>query len=493
MIKVTNLTFSYGEKPLFDGASFTVAGGQRVGLVGPNGSGKTTLFKLLTQKEQPGGGKIEILGNFSWVPQEVKDDQELEESASIRSYLNKAVRRKDFELKKMLGGIGLSSLSLNSKPNKLSGGEKTKLALARALLSEPEILLLDEPTNFMDLDGKKWVIDFLSRYQKTLILVSHDLKLMGKAIDKVLYLNQHTKKIDEYKGNYTKFTKLKAEKEALLKRQIVTEQKRIKRMEESVRKLYRHTSKKGVRQRIILQRRVERAKQGLPGLPKEIRRIKIKLPIPFSAGELPLQAKNISKSFGKNRVFKYLNFSIIKGERIVLIGPNGAGKTTLIKILIGLLKHDTGEVIKSPNLKIGYYSQEFETFDLEKTLLETFMDDCRQSESFARPFLGRFNFLGNKVFQKIGSLSGGEKTRFVIALLAGHNYNLLILDEPTTYLDTLSQRVILEALKEYQGTMIIVSHTQEFIAELNPNKAFLMPENKLVFWSPEILNRVEEV
>ncbi|CAN5287891.1 hypothetical protein BH10PAT1_BH10PAT1_5970 [soil metagenome] len=182
----------------------------------------------------------------------------------------------------------------------------------------------------------------------------------------------------------------------------------------------------------------------------------------------------------------------MRGERIALIGPNGVGKSTFIKILMGFLEADSGTVIKNENLKIGYYSQEFETFDMEKTVVETFTDAVGQSEGFARAFLGRYMLSGNKIYQKVTTLSGGEKTRLAISLLTANNYNLLILDEPTTYLDVLSQRIILEALKEYKGAMLIVSHTPEFIAELNPTRAYIFPDEKTVYWENSLVNKISE-
>jgi ATPase subunit of ABC transporter with duplicated ATPase domains len=176
-----------------------------------------------------------------------------------------------------------------------------------------------------------------------------------------------------------------------------------------------------------------------------------------------------------------------------LIGPNGAGKSTFIKILMDKLLPDSGEVVRNYQLKVGYYSQEFETFDFKQTLLDAFMHETRKDQAFSRAFLGRFNFIGDKVFQKIESLSGGEKTRLSIAILVGVDNNLLILDEPTTYLDVLSQRIILESLKQYEGTMIIVSHESEFLKELKPDKAYLFPEEKMVFWDDELLQKAEEI
>lgn len=493
MIKVSDLSFGFGGTTLFDKAEFSVAKYQKVGLVGLNGSGKTTLLDLLSLNEYPAEGNIKVFGNIGFVPQEVKADPELEQAKSAREYLDPNGLKMDFELKKMLAKLELGDLDLASLPKFLSGGQKTKLALCRALLLEPDLLLLDEPTNFMDIEGKKWVMDFLSHYSKTLILVSHDLDLIDRSIDRILYINQQTKKIEEYKGNYTKFLELKKIKEDLFKKQFVTEQKRVKNMEQGVVRLFANKSKKGVRQRVILQRRLERLKQKLPELPPEVKKIRLVLPEPSNVGAIPIKVIGISKSYGPLKVFKDLNFTIIRGERIALLGPNGAGKSTLIKILNRLLKPDEGQVVCDENLKIGYYSQEFEIFDLNKTLFETITEECRMPDQAARSFLGRFNFRKEKVFQKIATLSGGEKTRLAIALIVGNNNNLLILDEPTTYLDVMSQRIILDALKAYKGTMLVVSHTEEFIKELNPDKAFLIPEGRMELWSEELLERVGEI
>lgn len=491
MVRFSNVTFGFSERPLFEGASFIVGKNQKVGLVGPNGAGKSTLLSLINRYESPKEGNVEVIGSIGYVPQEVKMDKDLENAETVHQYVNEDNLVSDFELKKLFAGLELS-VDFSSKPQKLSGGQKTKLALARALIKKPDILLLDEPTNFMDLAGKKWVSDFLSAYPNTLILISHDLKLMDSAIDKIIAINPQTKQIEEYKGSYTKAMKLREESMALLKRKIIVEQKHIKKMEESVQKLWRNTSKKGVRQRVILQRRVERLKQSLPELPAEVRAIKVDLPEPARIGELAIKVSNVSKSFADKNVLNNVNFSIQRGERIALIGPNGSGKSTFLKIITDRLSPDDGEVIKNDGLNYGYYSQEFETFDFNKTVLNTFIDATDKEEGYARSFLGRYMFLGNKVFQRVETLSGGEKTRLSIACLTGRNYNLLILDEPTTYLDVLSQRVILESLKEYKGAMIIVSHTPEFVKELNPSRALLLPENRFTFWSEEFLHKVNQ-
>jgi len=493
MIRATNISFSYGEKPILTNASFMVGNNQKIGLVGPNGAGKSTLFNLIAQKEFPEAGNIEVQGIVELVPQEVKRDSILEYAQSIRSYVDCTGQREDFELRRILDGLEAADLSLDSKPLNLSGGQKTKLAIARALLLEPDILLLDEPTNFLDTAGKKWVMNFLASYTKTVVIISHDLPLLNQAIDKVLLINTHSHAIDEYTGNYQNYLKLKKERDELLKRQIINEQKHIARMKEGLSKMVRFTSAKGVRQRTMLKKRIAKLEESLPELPREIKAIKLRLPLPAHVGELPIMIKDIFKSYGNRPILYDVTLSIRRAERVALIGPNGAGKSTFIKIAMGLLEPDKGQVIKDYNLKIGYYSQEFEQFDFAQNLFDFMTDKTHQPEGVVRAILGKFMFSGPKIYQTIATLSGGEKTRLAIALLLADNNNLLILDEPTTYLDVISQRVILESLKAYTGAMLVVSHTPDFIRELKPSRALFLPSNRIEYWEDEMAQRVGEM
>ena len=486
MILGRNIHYGFGKEPIFDGADFYVDKNQKVGLVGANGAGKSTLFKLINGEEIPEMGKLQVDGAVLSVPQEVKYDEWMEKAKSVREYLTKSADGKpladkeDYELLRILSKLELGQFDLDNPPLHMSGGQKTKLAIARALVAEPDILLLDEPTNFLDTAGKEWVMNFLGRYPKTLMVISHDLNLLDSKIDKVLEINLQTRQIDEYAGNYSSYTKLKGEKEALLVRQVHVQERHIIQMKKGWLKMSHVKSEKGVRQKLQLEKRIAQMEESLPAMPAEAKRIKIKLPDPVWVGQVPLMAEHISKAYGTKKVLGDVSFDIKRGERIALMGPNGAGKSTLIKILMEMVTPDSGEMIKDDKLKIGYYSQEFETFDFEKNLMETMRDHCSFPEQVIRSHLVRFLFSGDKVFQKIGSLSGGEKTRLSIATLLVQTYNLLILDEPTTYLDVLSQRLILEALKAYQGAMLIVSHTPEFIEGLKPERKFLLPESRWI-------------
>jgi len=489
MIQAKNITFSHVGEPLYTDASFSVPKGKKSGLVGLNGSGKSTLFSLLLKQEWPEEGIIRTEGTIVLVPQEVKTDPIQNKSKTIREYLLTAKKHPDATFAKMLANLELADVSLDECPSDLSGGQKTKLSILHALLLDPDILLLDEPTNFLDLAGKRWVMHMLASYKKTLMVVSHDLDLLDRALDKIVYINKQTKQFEEYTGNYTKFKKLKADKDANLTRYIKNEEQKIAKMKKSVEILRKSNVEKVIHQRLRLEKRLETMQANLPALPKEIVKISLVLPEPAPIGEIALAVKNVSKSYEDNQVLKDITFSMRRGERYALIGHNGTGKTTLIKMIMQLSAPTNGSVVVDERAKIGYYSQEFETFDMEDTLFHFVCEWSGKYEHQVRPFLARFMFQGNVLKQSLKTLSGGEKTRLAIALLMLENYNFLVLDEPTTYLDMLSQRVILEALKKYKGTMLVVSHTPEFLQELKINKALLLPEEKVVYWDSSLAAR----
>lgn len=493
MIKLTDVSFSYGYAPVLQGVSFLVAPGKKVGIVGPNGAGKSTLFKLLTQSEFPRDGKVEITGTLAMVAQEVKYDPAFQSATSIDAYVDPAHTHSDAEINRILNGLEFDRQTAATNLMDLSGGQKTKLALARAFLQAPDILLLDEPTNFLDEAGKKWVMHFLGEYKKTVLIVSHDLKLLDHHISQVLYVNPHTHTIDRYSGNYSAFVKTKQQQDELLQRQFKNQQQHIKRMEAGLVNLRKFTSKKGVHQRVMQERKIERLKDKLPDVPAELATIKVNFPTPPPVGELPIRAEHISKAYGDNLILDDVSIYLKRGERLALIGPNGVGKTTLIKILTKTIAPDSGQAIHNDNLRLGYYSQEFQTFSEDETLEYTVAKTCKIEPHSVYNYLRRFLFPRERMHQLIATLSGGEKTRLAIALLMLQPYNLLILDEPTTYLDVMSQRIILEALKDYQGALLLVSHTKEFVSELKPQRVLILPENKTLIWTPDLGEKVTEI
>lgn len=491
MISVSKVSFSYGYEPVLQNVTFAISKGKKVGIVGPNGAGKSTLLKLLTKQEFPTDGKVTITGVLAYVPQEVKKDPLLSKAKDLYEYVNPAGKVGQAAITKVLDGLEFEWQKAGTDLAAMSGGQKTKLALARAFLAKPDILLLDEPTNFLDEAGKKWVMNFLKNFPNTVLMVSHDLPLLDQHIQQVLFVNPQTRTVDVFSGNYTKFTKTKQQQDEHTLRQVKVQQKHIKRLESAVAKIKQTDN--AVRQRVVLQRRVARMKDALPEAPQEMRKFSVKFPPPLLVSQVPLAAYHLNKSFAGRPVIQDLNLVLKRGERLALIGPNGVGKSTLIKMLTGKLQPDSGLVDPSGQLSLGYYSQEFVTFDENKTLEQVVRETNRLPFNSIYGFLGRFLFSKDRLNQRISTLSGGEKTRLSIALLMLEPHNLLILDEPTTYLDVLSQRIILEALKEYAGTMILVSHTKEFVSELKPDRALLLPEGKLVFWDDSLLEKVTEV
>lgn len=490
MIICKDMSFTYGYEPVFDHVNFSIGRNEKVGIVGPNGAGKSTLFRLLTRQELPADGTLVIEGKLALVPQEVKYDPALSTAQSIYDYVDTDHTHDKHVVHKILSGLEFDWQQECGPLDALSGGQKTKLALARAFLEKPEILLLDEPTNFLDQAGKQWVMNFLGAYPHALLVVSHDLNLLNKHIRRVLFLNPHTHAIETYTGNYSAFVKTKKQHDKLIIRQITNEKKHIARMEKGLVNLRKFTSKKGVHQRVMQERKIERIKDKLPEVPQELKAFKAKFPEPSPVGQVPLRVRRISKSFGGHVVLNDLSFEIMRGERFSLIGPNGAGKSTLIKILTQTIPPENGEVIASESLNLGYYSQENEKLDGEKTIIQTIQQEHTLSDTKIPGFLMRFLFSPERLKQKVGTLSGGEKTRLSIALLMTHPYNVLILDEPTTYLDVMSQRIILEALKAYTGSLLLVSHTEEFVSELKPNRVLLLPEQKMCYWSTDLLDKV---
>lgn len=487
MILAKNISYSYSRLPIYNDSSFSIVKGEKVALVGPNGAGKSTLFKLLMKEDHVTNGSLQVVGKVGYVPQEIKHDPILEAAVDIQTYIDPEFKKQSYELMIMLSSLEVNA-ELEDVPRTLSGGQRTKLALLRAIIEEPDILLLDEPTNFLDIEGKRYIMEFLSEYPNTLIVISHDISLLDRHIEKVIAINPMTKTIEEYKGNYSKYVKLKGINEESLKKRVENDQREIGRMKKSLQKMARMSSEKGARARANVQTRINRMTDALPELPKEIAHIKFTLPEPIHTSEIPISAKEIGKSYGEDVILSDVTISIRRGERIALYGPNGAGKSTFIKILMGRTLPDEGEVIKDEKLHIGYYSQEFETFDFSKTILETVESVCDLPLTQVRPVLSKFNFLRERIYQEVGTLSGGEKTRLSIALLMLQSYNLLILDEPTTYLDIQSQKIILEALKTYKGAMLFVSHTEEFVEGLSPSRIMLLPENKIKHWIPKDIN-----
>ena len=327
-------------------------------------------------------------------------------------------------------------------------------------------------------------MEFLGSYRGSLLIISHDLDLLDRSINKILRLNEFTHKLEEYKGNYSSYIKLAGDALALMERTKTQQEREITRLRKTSEKLRGYGATR-VSQRIAVDKRIATLEVSKPILPQTSRRIKIDFPVRQQSGQIVLRADRLAKRYGTKEVFRNMSFQVERGQRLVVVGLNGAGKTTLLRTLLGITSLDTGTVSMGDRVRIGYYAQENEGLDYDKTLLSEATDVLPEDPRRVRSILGRFLFSGSRVFQQVGTLSGGEKTRLALAKMVLAGPNLLVLDEPTTHLDMLSRDIIGEALGNYNGTIIAVTHDVEFVRYLQPDTLLLMPEGRTMFYKTE--------
>lgn len=504
MITISNISLSKGERDILKNISLFLGQGEKIGLVGVNGAGKSTLLKLIAGIEEPDEGEIHFSGTMSYLSQEVhkeigkdslsKIDGE-EYRLSIGEYLivERGIEVDEWEINKLLNHMNMADKNSNSILKELSGGQKIKVELIRILLEKTDILILDEPTNFLDIPSAQWLMSYLSSYPNAVLVVSHDLRLMNRGISKIWYLNEREKNVEVYRGNYDQFLKQMGEREELLVKTLKAQERKAKSIYESAKTLAGRGSTKekmkAARKFELAEKEKEKAKAIAEKLVKS-KKIKIAIPTPHNCSRLVLKVEDISKEYIKGtKVLKSISFEVEKREKFAIIGKNGAGKTTLLKILAGKLPPSSGKYTWGAGTSVGYYSQEYEDLNYSQTVLEN-VYGLDWGDMDRRSFLGRFLLTGNMVNQKIKTLSGGEKTRLALAKLFAGRYNVLLLDEPTTYLDPDSQKLLLEALKEYKGTIIMVSHEPEFVRKLGIDKVLLMPEEKYSYFKVEYIDLV---
>ena len=528
MLQVTNILLAYGPRLVLDNVSFTVAPGEKAGLIGVNGAGKSSLLKIVARVQEADGGTVMLPRSFGYLSQDVAHESSVAEGMTVRDFiysstgLDTAINEyerlshkiaevaddatlatllKHFEqaqdaldrlgyydadarAEQLISGLNLGGVTLERQVSTLSGGQKTKLALVRLLFQAPDLLLLDEPTNFLDVDATGWLMDFLDRYQGALLIISHDLDLLDHSINKVLRLNEFTHKLEEYKGTYSNYITLAGDALALMERTKAQQEREIARLRKTSQKLRGYGATR-VSQRIAMDKRIATLEASKPELPQNSKRIKIDFPMRQQSGQLVLRADHLSKRYGSKEIFKNISFQIEREQRLVVVGLNGAGKTTLLRTLLGITPLDRGTVTMGDRVRLGYYAQENEGLDYDNTLLSEATAILPDDSKRVRSVLGRFLFSGSRVFQEVGTLSGGEKTRLALAKMVLDGPNLLILDEPTTHLDVLSRGIIGEALGNYHGTIIAVTHDVEFVRYLQPDTLLLMPEGKLMLYKTE--------
>ncbi len=535
MLHVNDLTVYRGHRLVLDKADFVLGQGQKAGLVGVNGAGKTTLLKTITGLLKPDEGQINAPQRVGYLPQEVTSDIAFPSGGTVGDYvlsglngyqsMNRAMRRllnqmenvtgsklnhlitrygeleaafdqrgyytAQHKAERLIAHLGLGNLALDREMCTLSGGQKTRLALARVLLAKPDLLLLDEPTNFLDVQVTGWFMDFLRHYAGTVLIVSHDLELLDHSIDKVLHLNEFTHKVEGYQGNYSAYVTQRTQQAETAQRTFTRKQREITRLRETAAQLKTvGRTKSSHRRGQAMLRRVARLEESLPKLIQDSREVRVNFPVRQRSGRIVLETHDLCKSYTRP-VLANLDLLVERAETVIIVGLNGTGKTTLLKIIAELLEPDQGQVEWGYNVDLGYYAQEYELLDYERTMLEEIQTVSTEKEPRLRAMLGRFLFTGERVFQKVGSLSGGEKTRLALAKLVIRGHNVLLLDEPTTYLDPASQEILVSALQDYEGTLILVSHNVDFVSQLHPDTALIMPDGMSVPYQDDLLDLIE--
>lgn len=498
---------SYGIDVVLKNIAFNIDEGEHVGLVGPNGAGKSTLFKILTKQIDADNGDMfidknkkigylsqhlsletnnsiydETLSVFQDLLNLEKKLRELEEEMNRpynpekEEYHNKII--KDYttlselynnrggysykaEIGRVLKGLGFTEDDYNKSINILSGGQKTRVSLCKLLLSNPEILLLDEPTNHLDLEAIEWLEEYLKGYKGTIIVISHDRYFLDSITTKTFELSNGT--IQAYNGNYTAFIELKKKDYEEKLKAYNLQQAEIKRQEEIIERYRSFNREKSVRAAESRQKALDKIERiDAPTITRKITRMKFETQI--KSGNDVLHTENLSKAYGDKLLFENLNLDIKRGEQTALIGENGRGKTTLFKILMDEATSDRGTCVLGKNVYIGYYDQEQSNLNPDKTILDEVWDNFpNMTTTEVRNALAAFLFTGDDVFKEISSLSGGEKCRINLLKLMLSKANFLLLDEPTNHLDIMSREALEDAISNYDGTVLVISHDRYFL------------------------------
>ncbi len=497
MLTLSGISKAYAGRALFTDVSLQVNRGDRLGLVGPNGAGKSTLFALILKREMPDAGDISLPrgATVGYLPQEtapVGNETVIElasavspEMAALREILKGAVvgdgheshevsdARKRFEeldgyraeatAKRILIGLGFRESDFGRPSRELSGGWVMRAHLGRLLVQEPDLLLLDEPTNHLDLVALVWLQNYLKNYPGGILIISHDREFLNQLVGGIIEIRQS--RLFEYRGNYDSFLTQREASEDQLLAAWKNQQREIARLQEFADRFRAKNTKAAQAQSKLKQ--IERMEKIEAPVARE-RGIAFTFPQPKRSGLKIIALENIHQAYGENLVYRGMSFQAERGQRIVLVGPNGAGKSTLLKLLAGVVTPQAGERKLGHNARSGYYSQyRVEMLKPERTVLEEALDTPEAvTEVFVRTVLGSFLFRGDDVFKKVSVLSGGEKSRLALVKLLLDPPNLLLMDEPTTHLDIPSTDALVEALRQFEGTLIFISHDVYFIREL---------------------------
>ncbi len=524
MLSVTDLDVRVGSRTLLAGANFRIAAGDRVGLVGRNGAGKTTLTKILAGQGLPTAGQVASSGQVGYLPQDpstgdlgvlARDrilsarglDQvvrDLREAEAKMASTDTAVHEKamarwgrldtefqarggyaaESEAASFASSLSLPERVLTQPLNTLSGGQRRRVELARILFSGAETLLLDEPTNHLDADSIMWLRDYLKSFRGGLVVISHDVDLLESVINRVFHLDANRAEIDLYNLGWSTYLKQRETDERRRKRERANAEKKASALQNQAVKMRAKASKAVAAQNMA--RRAERLLSGLAEERVQDKVAKLRFPQPAPCGKTPLTAQGLSRSYGSLEVFTDVDLAIDRGSRVVVLGLNGAGKTTLLRMLAGIDPPDSGQVSPGHGLRLGYYAQEHETLDGERTVLANMRTAAPDlGDTDVRKVLGSFLFSGDDVEKPVRVLSGGEKTRLALATLVVSSANVLLLDEPTNNLDPASRAEVLGALRGYEGAVVLVTHDEGAVHALEPDRVLLLPDGDEDHWNPD--------
>lgn len=506
ILTVNNISMMFAEKTLFKNISFHLENGDKVGLIGANGVGKTTLFKIITGRMSPTSGGIsknkdstfgymeqhscstpnrtvynELLSVFEPL---IRDEQRLNEiahlienkSENLDELITEQFRvRERFErnggltyvsrTRAALTGLGFADAEFDMPTEKLSGGQRSKLCLAKLLLSGANLLLLDEPTNHLDISAVNWLEGFIKEYRGTVLIVSHDRYFLDAVTNKTLEIENGTSQM--YIGAYSEFMEKKRKQQEIIADQYENQMKEIKRIEGIVEQQRRWGRARNFITAASKQKQADRLREELVAPEQEAEIINFKFTPKCESGNDVLICDKLAKSFGDKKLFSNVSLHIRRGEKVFILGENGCGKTTLFKILQGIYHQDSGTVTLGANVEVGYFDQVQSNLHLDKSALGEVWDEFPfMTETSVRSVLGRFLFKGDTVFRQLNEMSGGERARIALLKLMLKGSNFLLLDEPTNHLDTGFREQLEQALVDYSGTMLIISHDRYFINRL---------------------------
>ena len=519
-MKGEHLSLSFGGQKLYDDCSFNFEATDKVGIVGVNGAGKSTLIKILLGFEQLDEGEITLPSmRVAYLPQEIRIDSDQDNVTvwdyiadgrpvdSLQAQLNEEYEKLakypdsqailerinrlqdlidsydianfDYELMKIVEKMGLSEL-IDSPMKQLSGGQKSKVAFAKVLFENAGLLMLDEPTNHLDASTKEFVANYLRNYKGMVLVISHDVPFLDTVTNKTLFLNKTTHKMNTYHGNYTAFRRQYAVEMADQDKRVTEQEREIRRLREFVERARnaKRSNTALIKQGHVREKVLDKRLAELETREQEYKKVEINVSPSKQSGKTPLELQNVSFSYpGADPMYDKLSFQLTRGEKFLIVGENGIGKSTLLKLIVGQLYPNEGSIIFSQNTTTAYYAQELEILDEHRTVLEN-VRSYDFTDTDMRGILSNFLFNGDDVNKPVSVLSPGEKARVALCKILSERANLIILDEPTNHFDPETQKIIGDNFRDYDGTLVMVSHNPSFVEQIGITRMLILPSHE---------------